>query len=89
MFCRGAKGPLGDVLRRAGRPTAIEFVRTRDIAELAVHRPNDPTKVRGVAVPADVSRMPRFAFEIARALDLSVADAIRAGATLHAHPVDE
>ena len=78
MFCRGAKGPLGDVLRRAGRPTAIEFVRTRDIAELRFIDPHDPTKVRGVAVPADVSRMPRFAFEIARALDLSVADAMRA-----------
>lgn len=78
MFCRGAKGPLGDVLRRAGRPGAIEFVRTRDIAELRFIDPDDRTKVRGVAVPADVSRMPRFAFEIARALNLSVTDAMRA-----------
>jgi phytoene dehydrogenase-like protein len=78
MFCRGDKGPLGDVLRRAGNPGAIRFVRTRDIAELRFLDPDDATKVRGVAVPADVSRMPRFAFEIARALQLSVTDAMRA-----------
>jgi prolycopene isomerase len=78
MFCRGAKGPLGDVLRRTGNAGAITFVRTRDIAELRFIDPNDATKVRGVAVPADVSRMPRFAFEIARALNLSVTDAMRA-----------
>src|SRR3712207_2182319 len=34
MFCRGNKGPLGDVLRRVGEDGAIRFVRTRDIAEL-------------------------------------------------------
>ncbi len=78
MFCRGDKGPLGDVLRRAGSAGAIHFVRTRDIAELRFLDPDDPTKVRGVAVPSDVSRMPRFAFEIARALDLSASDAMRA-----------
>ena len=78
MFCRGDKGPLGDVLRRAGNPGAIRFVRTRDIAELRFLDPDDATKVRGVAVPADVSRMPRFAFEIARALQLSITDAMRA-----------
>jgi phytoene dehydrogenase-like protein len=78
MFCRGDKGPLGDVLRRAGSGGAIRFVRTRDIAELRFLDPDDATKVRGVAVPADVSRMPRFAFEIARALQLSVTDALRA-----------
>jgi prolycopene isomerase len=78
MFCRGDKGPLGDVLRRAGKPGAIRFVRTRDIAELRFLDPDDASKVRGVAVPADVSRMPRFAFEIARALQLSMTDALRA-----------
>ena len=78
MFCRGAKGPLGDVLRRAGSDGAIKFVRTRDIAELRFIDPHDKTKVRGVAVPADLSRMPRFAFEIARSLDLSMTDAMRA-----------
>ncbi|CAN5696948.1 hypothetical protein BH11MYX4_BH11MYX4_42760 [soil metagenome] len=78
MFCRGAKGPLGDVLRRAGSEGAIRFVRTHDIAELRFIDANDASRVRGVAVPADLSRMPRFAFEIARALDLSMTDALRA-----------
>ena len=78
MFCRGAKGPLGDVLRRAGSEGAIHFLRTHDIAEVRFSDPHDRTRVRGVAVPADLSRMPRFAFEIARALDLSLADAMRA-----------
>ena len=78
MFCRGSKGPLGQVLRRVGSAGAIHFIRTKDIAELRFIDPNDRTKVRGVAVPADVSRMPRFAFEIARALELSVSDAMRA-----------
>src|SRR4029453_11942191 len=57
---------------------AIHFLRTHDIAELRFIDPNDATKVRGVAVPADLSRMPRFGFEIARALDLSLTDAMRA-----------
>lgn len=78
MFCRGDKGPLGDVLRRAGHAGAIEFVRTRDIAELRFFDPKEPNRVRGVSVPADLSRMPRFAIELAMALDLSVLDALRA-----------
>ena len=78
MFCRGAKGPLGDVLRRVQSEGAILFVRTHDIAELRFIDSRDPRRVRGVAVPADVARMPRFAFEIVRALDLSLADALRA-----------
>ena len=78
MFCRGAKGPLGDVLRRANSESAIQFLRTHDIAELRFSDPAAPGKVRGVAVPADLSRMPRFAFEIARALNLSMTDALRA-----------
>ena len=78
MFCRGAKGPLGDVLRRAQSEGAIRFVRTHDIAELRFIDPRDPRRVRSVAVPADLARMPRFAFEIARALDLSLTDALRA-----------
>jgi prolycopene isomerase len=78
MFCRGDKGPLGDVLRRAGEGGAIDFVRTRDIAELRFFDPKEPDRVRGVSVPADLARMPRFAIELAVALDLSVTDALRA-----------
>jgi phytoene dehydrogenase-like protein len=78
MFCRGNKGPLGDVLRRAGEDGAIDFVRTRDIAELRFFKPNDPHRVQAVAIPAELHRMPRFAVELALALDLSIAEAIRA-----------
>src|SRR5439155_27259098 len=38
MFCRGDFGPLGDVLRRVGAAGAIDFRRTRDIAELRFAR---------------------------------------------------
>lgn len=78
MFCRGNKGPLGDVLRRAREDGALSFVRTRDIAELRFFRPGDPHRVHGVAVPADLHRMPRFAVELAMALDLSLPEAVRA-----------
>jgi len=78
MFCRGNKGPLGDVLRRAGEDGTIRFVRTRDIAELRFFAPNDPHRVKAVAVPADLRRMPRFAVDLALALQLSVPEAIRA-----------
>jgi len=79
MFCRGNKGPLGDVLRRTNDDGAIQFVRTRDIAELRFLDRDDPTRIRGVAVPSDVVRMPRFAMDLARALDLSPAEALRVG----------
>lgn len=82
MFCRGGKGLLGDVLRRVSEEGAIEFVRTRDIAALRFLDPEDERCVRGVAVPADLSRMPRFAIELARALGLCVLDAVRAARLL-------
>lgn len=78
MFCRGNKGPLGDVLRRAGEDGALRFVRTKDIAELRFFQPNDPHRVQAVAVPADLHRMPRFAVELALALNLSIGEALRA-----------
>lgn len=93
MFCRGIKGPLGDVLRRVGEESAIDFRRTRDIAELRF-----PTRGPGggplagqssgevtrIPVPADMQRMPRFVWELGRALDLSPREAARA-ARLFAH----
>lgn len=78
MFCRGNRGPLGDVLRRAGEDGAIRFIRTRDIAELRFFEPSQPNRVQSVPVPADLRRMPRFAVELAMALDLSVTEALRA-----------
>jgi prolycopene isomerase len=89
MFCRGPKGPLGDVLRRVKEDGALRFRRTRDIAELrfperaGMKLPSKDGVVR-LAVPASVARMPRFAFEVARALGMSLADAARA-ARLFAH----
>jgi prolycopene isomerase len=84
MFCRGPKGPLGDVLRRVGRDGEIDFRRTREIAELRFPARGDGRRqgaIDGVvrlAVPAELHRMPRFAVQLARALDLSPRDAARA-----------
>jgi phytoene dehydrogenase-like protein len=83
MFCRGPRGPLGDVLRRVGEDGAIEFRRTRDIAELrfperaGMHLRGHEGVVR-IPVPASVARMPRFAFELAQGLGMSPLDAARA-----------
>jgi prolycopene isomerase len=75
MFCRGPKGPLGEVLRRVGRDGAIEFRRTRDISEIRMPRHG---KVMSLPVPAELHRMPAFAWRIARALELSPVEAMRA-----------
>jgi prolycopene isomerase len=76
MFCRGPRGPLGDVLRRVGEDGAIEFRRTKDIAE--VRFPAKKDVPHAVRVPADLWRMPRFAWDLARELRLSPRDAAQA-----------
>jgi len=81
MFSRGPMGPLGDVLRRVGAPDAIEFRRTRDIAEL---RTTIDRELHCVPVPADLKRMPRFLWRLARALKLTPVQAARA-ARMFAH----
>jgi phytoene dehydrogenase-like protein len=79
MFCRGPAGPLGDVLRRVGQDGAIDFRRTRDIAELRFAAREDGREVaHRVPVPSDLRRMPRFAWRLARALKLSARDAFAA-----------
>jgi len=75
MFCRGDKGPLGAVLRRVGHGGAIDFRRTRDIAEL---RFAQGRHVRRVPVPAEIRRMPAFAWRLARAMELPPMEAARA-----------
>jgi prolycopene isomerase len=75
MFSRGPKGPLGDVLRRVGEDGAIDFRRTRDIAELRFSAEEIEHRV---PVPSDLRRMPLFAFRLARALRLSARDAFAA-----------
>ena len=88
MFCRGAVGPLGEVLRRVGRDGAIDFRRTRDIAELRFPSRNatlvGARSVTRIAVPSQPHRMPRFAIELARALELSPREAARV-ARMFAH----
>jgi phytoene dehydrogenase-like protein len=79
MFTRGPAGPLGDVLRRVGADGAIDFRRTRDIAELRFSAgTGDERVMRRVPVPSRLYRMPLFAYRLARALRLSAADAARA-----------
>lgn len=74
MFCRGNRGPLGDVLRRVGEDGAIQFRRTRDIAEMRFARTGE---LHQIPVPADLHRIPKFAWQLARALQLSPKEAAR------------
>ncbi len=81
MFCRGAQGPLGGVLRRVGHAGAIDFRRSSDIAEL---RFADGQQTVGgvpftrIPVPAELYRMPLFALRVVRALQLSPLEAAQA-----------
>ncbi len=82
MFCRGPRGPLGEVLRRVGEDGAIDFRRTRDIAELRFarrHPSGEGDERSSVAVPAELHRVPAFAWRLARALSLSPLEALRVG----------
>ncbi len=79
MFCRGDKGPLGDVLRRVGESGVIDFRRTHDIAELRFARRHaSHDELVRVAVPARLHRMPWFAWKLARAMELPPVEALRA-----------
>lgn len=79
MFCRGPRGPLGDVLRRVGHDGAIRFRRTRDIAEMrVVGQRRGRQQLISVPVPADLRRMPRFLLDALRALDLPPREVLRA-----------
>lgn len=75
MFSRGPMGPLGDVLRRTRSEGAIEFRRTRDIADL---RTTFDGVLGSLPVPADFARMPRFLWRLARTLKLTPIQAARA-----------
>ncbi len=77
MFCRGPMGPLGDVLRRVGEEGAIDFRRTRDIAEIRMLDRSRAGALQRLAVPAEVRRMPAFAWRAARMLGLSPREAAR------------
>jgi prolycopene isomerase len=73
MFSRGPKGPLGEVLRRVSAPGRVQFKRTRDIAE--IRSLGRDGKLVCLAVPASLKRMPRFAWELCRELQLSPREA--------------
>ena len=77
MFCRGDKGPLGEVLRRVGHGGVIPFRRTRDIAELRTVGADGV--LNRIPVPARLHRMPAFSVQMARALDLSPREMIEVG----------
>ncbi len=72
MFCRGDKGPLGEVLRRVGEGGAIDFRRTQRHRRAAIPhgRPRTSDELVCVPVPARLRRMPRFAWNLARAMQL-------------------
>ncbi len=80
MFSRGPRGPLGDVLRRVGRDGVIDFRRAHDIAEMrfVAHARDGQDVVKHVAVPSELSRMPAFAYHLARALELTPREGARA-----------
>ncbi|MEO7112554.1 MAG: FAD-dependent oxidoreductase, partial [Polyangiaceae bacterium] len=82
MFCRGNKGPLGAVLRRVNRDGAIDFRRTRDIAQLRFPVRDGARDIKDgvarVSVPSDFARMPKFVFELASALRLPLKEALSA-----------
>ena len=84
MFCRGASGPLGDVLRRVGKGGAIDFVRTRDISELRFPARRSSSASRAgadvlrIPVPSDLARMPQLAWQLARAIDMTPREATQA-----------
>lgn len=82
LFCRGERGPLGEVLRRLGRPDAIRFRRTRDIAE--VRSVGQGGELLRLTVPGQARRLPAFAWEACRTLGLSPRDAALA-ARVFAH----
>jgi prolycopene isomerase len=77
MFSRGPAGPLGEVLRRVGRPSALSFRRTRDIAEIRAFVPG--LGLTKIAVPAERHRYLPFVVSLARALRLPPIEAVKAG----------
>ncbi|CAM3705342.1 phytoene desaturase family protein [Smaragdicoccus niigatensis] len=78
MFTRGARGPLGEVLRRAGHPDAIEFRRTHDIAEIRYPARDASGQVQSVPIPSQAHRFPEFAWKAARAANLGPLDTVAA-----------
>ncbi|MFL6090012.1 MAG: phytoene desaturase family protein [Aeromicrobium sp.] len=75
MFTRGPRGPLGEVLRRAGHPDAVEFRRTSNIADLRALGPDGP---RSVAMPSQLHRFPLMGLRLIKEANLSPFDVLAA-----------
>lgn len=94
MFSRGPRGPLGEVLRRTGNPNAVEFRRTKNIAEFRYPDRAGSGDVRKIALPNEIYRMPAMAAKMARSMELSPAELVqatrlvRALMTMNDHEVD-
>ncbi len=78
MFTRGPRGPLGEVLRRTGNEGAIEFRRTRDIAEMRHPSRDGSGGVDRIPVPAAPHRMPVLAARMVRSMGLSPQECVQA-----------
>lgn len=74
LFTRGPSGPLGQVLRRTGHPDALQFRRTRDLAELRYTARASTQETANLRLPWRAHRAPAFAFRLVRQLDLSAAE---------------
>lgn len=81
VFSRGAKGPLGEVLRRTGHDGAIEFLRTKDIAEFRYPARDGSGGVERIPFPSQVHRWPMMGIGMARAMGLGPRDML-AGARM-------
>lgn len=82
MFSRGPRGPLGEVLRRAGEPRAVEFLRTHDIAEVRFQAPGDPTEIRSIPLPSQLHRFPLLGARMVAAMGLNPIEAAQVGLML-------
>lgn len=74
MFSRGPCGPLGEVLRRTGNPRAIEFRRTKDIAEFRYPDRSGNGTAQRIPLPNELARMPMLGWRFARSMNLSPAE---------------
>jgi prolycopene isomerase len=78
MFSRGPRGPLGEVLRRTGNPRAVDFRRTKNIAEFRYPARSGSGEVATIPLPSEIYRMPALAARMARSMELSPAEMVQA-----------
>ncbi|QZA13112.1 NAD(P)/FAD-dependent oxidoreductase [Mycolicibacterium holsaticum DSM 44478 = JCM 12374] len=84
MFSRGPRGPLGEVLRRTGSPRAIEFRRTKNIAEFCCPDRSGNVGLEKIPLPNEICRMPAMALRLAHYMHLNLAQLSQAAKLLTA-----